>query len=51
MTKKAFLILSISLLSIILIDEFYNLIIARLFHLQRATQIYQHLGFKYVKFK
>ena len=51
MTKKTFLIISISLLSIILIDEFYNLVIARTFNLLRATQIYQKVGFKYVKFK
>lgn len=51
MNKKAFLILSISLCSIILIDEFYNLIIARVFDLPRASKIYKELGFHYVTFK
>lgn len=51
MTKKAFLIMSISLCSLILIDEFYNLFIARLFHLPRAHYFYKKIGFHYVKFK
>lgn len=45
---KIFLILSITLLSIVLIDEIYNLLVARIFDIPRATQIYKHLGFKYV---
>ena len=49
MNKKAFLILSFSLLAIILIDEFYNLIFARIFHLPRASRIYKSVGFKYVR--
>lgn len=51
LTKKTFLILSISLVSIVLMDEVYNLVIARLFQMPRATQLYKQLGFKYVKFK
>ncbi len=50
MNKKTFLILSISLCSIILFDELYNLIIARLFDLSRASDIYKQLGFKYMEF-
>lgn len=47
MNKKTFLIISITLLSIIFIDEIYNLLIARIFKLPRASNIYQKLGFKY----
>ena len=32
-------------------DEFYNLLIARIFHLPRAYDVYSKLGFNYVKFK
>lgn len=48
MSKKTFLIICISLLSIVLLDEFYNLLIARIFDIPRATRIYKYLGFKYV---
>ena len=41
MNKKLFLRISISLLSIILFDEFYNLIIAKIFNLPRAVNIYK----------
>lgn len=51
MNKKTFLTISISLCSIILIDEFYNLLIARIFKLPRAYNIYKKLGFHYVTFK
>ena len=51
MKKKTFMILSISLCSIVLIDEIYNLVIARLFHLPRAYNIYHKWGWKYVCFK
>lgn len=49
--KKVFLIISITLCSIILIDEFYNLLFARIFGLPRARDIYTKIGFHYVKFK
>lgn len=49
--KKVFLIISFTLCSIVLIDEFYNLIFARLFNLKRASTIYKKLGFHYVYFK
>ena len=49
--KKIFLIISLSLCSIILIDEFYNLLIARILKLPRAYDVYSKIGIKYVKFK
>lgn len=51
MNKKAFLTISICLCSIILFDEFYNLLFARILKLPRAYDVYKELGFKYVKFK
>ena len=51
MNKKDFLIMSFTLCSIILIDEFYNLLFARLLHLPRASTIYKKLGIPYVSFK
>lgn len=50
MNKKTFLIISITLCSIVLLDEFYNLF-ARFVGLPRATTIYKELGFNFVKFK
>ena len=49
--KKLFLTISISLCTIILIDEFYNLLISRIFKLPRAYDVYKKLGFNYVRFK
>ena len=51
MNRKVFFIISITLCSIIMIDELYNLIFARVFSLPRASTIYKKLGFKYVYFK
>lgn len=48
--KKTFLILTISICGIILFDEIYNLIIARIFKIPRSTEIYRSLGFKYKYF-
>ena len=48
--KKTFLIITISICGIILFDEIYNLIIARVFELPRSTEIYKTLGFKYKYF-
>lgn len=48
--KKVFITTSIILCSIIMIDEFYNLLIARIFHLPRAYNVYSKLGIPYVKF-
>ena len=50
MNRKTFLILSVGLCSIFLMDELYNLIIARLLYLSRASDIYKQLGFNYMKF-
>lgn len=49
--RKIFLGISITLCSIILIDEFYNLLIARIFSLPRASTVYKKIGFHYVSFK
>ncbi len=49
--KKLFLIISISICSIFLMDEIYNLLVARIFNLKRASDIYKSLGVKYVSFK
>lgn len=51
MNKKVFLTISITLFSIIMIDELYNLIIARVFDLPRAYNVYSKLGMNFVKFK
>ena len=47
MNKKTFLYTSVILCSLILFDEFYNLIISRVFNLPCATDFYKSLGFKY----
>ena len=47
MNKKTFLIVSISLFSIVMIDEIYNLLIARGLSLPRAYDIYSKWGIKY----
>lgn len=49
--KKTFMAISIILVSIILFDEIYNLLIARMFSLPRASDIYKEIGFHYVHFK
>lgn len=51
MNKKLFVTISITLCSIILIDEIYNLVIARLLDLPRASDLYKQLGIRYVNFK
>lgn len=51
MNKKVFLTISITLCVIILIDEFYNLFIARIFSLPRASSVYKKIGLHYVSFK
>ena len=50
MNKKIFLLLSIGLCSIFLIDEIYNLVIARTLNLPRASDIYKSVGIKYMNF-
>lgn len=51
MNKKSFLIISISLCTLFLVDEIYNLVIARIFEIPRASDFYKQLGFHYVNFK
>ena len=46
--RKKFMIICITLLSIVLFDELYNLIIANVFNLPSAGDIYKSLVFKYV---
>ncbi len=50
MKKKNFLILSFTICGIFLLDEVYNLVIARIFDLPRASDIYKEIGFKYMDF-
>ncbi len=50
LNTKLFLIISITLCSIIMFDEFYNLLFARIFNLPRAHDVYSNMGVKFVKF-
>ena len=49
--KKLFLGVTFTLCTIVLLDEFYNLIFAKILKLPRSTTIYKKLGIKYVNFK
>ena len=51
MNKKTFLAISITIVSIIMIDELYNLVFARQFNLKRARDIYKPLGINYMTYK
>lgn len=46
--RKLFLIVTISICSIFLADEFYNLIFTRIFNLPNAIKIYKSLGVHYM---
>ena len=48
MNKKTILILSISMCSIFLVDEFYNLIFTKIFNLPSALEIYRNIGFNFM---
>ena len=48
--KKVFISVSVILFSIFMLDEIYNLVIARVLHLPRAYNVYSKLGVPYVKF-
>ena len=50
MNKKLFIIISITLFSIFMLDEIYNLLIARIINTPRASDIYKKIGFKYMNF-
>ena len=49
-TKKSFLIFSVTLCSIFLLDELYNLIIPAITDLPRASRVYKDLGIQYMKY-
>lgn len=51
LNDKTFTILAVTLFSIIMFDEFYNLLISRVFSLPRAYDVYKKIGFNYVHFK
>ena len=51
LNKKTFLIISITLLSIVLFDELYNLVFARVLSLPRARDIYSQIGINYMTYK
>lgn len=48
--KNLFLTLSITICAIIIFDELYNLIFARILNLPRAVDIYKNIGFKYMDY-
>lgn len=48
--KKLFITISIIICSIIIFDELYNLIFARILNLPRAADIYKKLGFKFMNY-
>ena len=48
--KKTFLIISISLFTIVMFDELYNLIFARVLNLPRAKDVYESIGIEFMKY-
>ena len=49
MSKKAFLTLSITFFSIVIVDEIYNLLASHVFGWPSAMDVYKGLGFKYLE--
>lgn len=49
-SRKKLLIISVSIFSIIMIDELYNLFVANLFDLPRARDVYSQIGYKYMNY-
>lgn len=49
--KKTFVFVALTLCSLFLFDEIYNLVFARMLNLPRASDIYKQIGFKYMEFK
>ena len=47
MSKRAFLILAISLFSVVMIDEIYNLLASKILDLPDAMDFYRSIGWKY----
>ena len=50
MSRKVFLILSVTLCFIFLFDEIYNLILCRLLHTPKASNVYKRIGFRYMNY-
>ena len=50
MNKKLFLTISITLCSLILMDQLYNELLARIFDLPKAINVYQKIGFHFMNF-
>ena len=48
MSRKAFLILAISLFSVVMVDEIYNMIASHIFGWPNAMEFYKGLGLKYL---
>ncbi len=48
--SKVFFYICFGIFFVFMFDEIYNLVIARLFNLPRAFDVYTSLGFKYVSF-
>ena len=48
LNKKTFLIISISICSIFLLDEIYTLVLTKIFDLPRAIDIYRSIGIPYM---
>lgn len=48
--RKVFIILSILVCSIFIIDEGYNLLVARALNLPRASYVYKQIGLQYMDF-
>ena len=49
--KKVFVTISVIICAIFMLDEVYNLVIARVINTPRASDVYKEIGFKYVSFK
>lgn len=49
--KRKFLIISVSLFSIFLFDELYNLVFSRLLGMPRARDVYQSIGFNFMNYR
>ena len=47
---KILFVISVTLLSIILFDEFYNLIFAKMLNLPRARDVYESIGIEFMKY-
>lgn len=49
MSQKAFLILAISLFSVVMVDEIYNMVASHIFGWPNAMEFYKNVGFKYLE--